>query len=153
MDLYFGTALPQKVLDSLGQVSEDLLEDLRLFGKSPEEIVEHIDQSCQDGLIYMAHHDGISLLYMDKTPYTINMTILAVPGCNKNRVARLVTEVLQMFADKTDIHKVELFTACPDIHYIMQKCGFVQEGTLAESRRVPTGEFVDEFCYGYLVDV
>lgn len=153
MDLYFGTPLPQPVLDSLGKVSEDLLEDLRLWNKSPDEIIQHINESCTAGLLYMACKDGVSLLYMDKTPYTIAMTILAPPGYHKNKLARFITEVLAMFTDKTDIHKVELFTACPDIHYVMQKCGFVQEGTLVDSRRVPTGEFVDEFCYGYLVDV
>lgn len=153
MDLYFGTPLPQPVLDSLGKVSEDLLEDLRLWNKSTAEIIQHIDESCATGLIYMACKDGVSLLYMDKTPYTIAMTILAPVGYHKNKLARFVTEVLEMFAEKTDIHKVELFTACPDIHYVMQKCGFVQEGTLVDSRRVPTGEFVDEFCYGYLIDV
>lgn len=153
MDLYFGTPLPQQVLDSLGKVSEDLLEDLRLWGKSKAEILQHIDESCEAGLIYMACKDGVSLLYMDKTPYTIAMTVLAPEGYHKNKLSRFVTEVMEMFADKTDIHKIEVFTACPDIHYVMQKCGFVQEGTLVDSRRVPTGEFVDEFCYGYLIDV
>lgn len=153
MDLYFGTPLPQQVLDSLGKVSEDLLEDLRLWNKSKEEIIQHIDESCQEGLIYMAHKDGIFLLCMDKTPYTIAMTVLAPPGYHMNKLSRFVTEVLTMFSDKTDIHKIEVFTACPDIYYVMKKCGFVQEGTLVDSRRVPTGEFVDEFCYGYLIDV
>lgn len=153
MELYFGTPLPQQVLNSLEKVSDDLLEDLRLWNKSKEEIIQHIDDSCVDGLVYIAYRDGVSLLYMDKTPYTISMTILASPDYNKNKIARFITEVMEMFSDKTDIHKIEVFTACPDIHYVMKKCGFVQEGTLVDSRRVPTGEFVDEFCYGYLIDV
>lgn len=153
MELYFGTPLPQNVLESLGKASDDLLEDLKLWGKSKEEIVQHIDDSCQNGLIYIAHHNGISLLYMDKTPYTIVLNILASPGYNKNKISRFLTEVIELFTEKTDIHKIEVFTTCPDVHYIMQKCGFIQEGTLVDSRRVPTGEFVDEFCYGYLIDV
>lgn len=153
MELYFGTQLPKAVTDSFSKVSEELFEDTRLWGKTFEEAVDHIYQSVLEGTIYMAHKDGISLLFLDKTPYTIVMHVLAPKGINKNKVVRHINQTLALFKEKTDLHKVEIFTACPELHWVLSRCKFKLEGVLEDSRRIQTGEFVDEFCYGYLVDV
>lgn len=153
MDLFFGTKLPKAVLDSFSKVSEELFEDTRLWGKTLEEAVEHLNQSTLDGKIYMAYKDGISLLFMDKTPYTVVLTILAPKGVNKNKIVRHINQTIALFKEKTDLHKIEIFTACPELHWVLSRCGFKLEGVLEDSRRIPTGEFVDEFCYGFLVDV
>lgn len=145
--------LPKELLLTIENSSEDLLEDLKLWGKDKEEIVEHIKESCLSGLVYIARQGEVSLLFMDKTPYTIVMNIIAPTGINKNKIIRHINEVLSMYKDKTDIHKIEVFSTCPDVHWILSKCGFIQEGLLVDSRRVPTGEFIDEYVYGYLIDV
>lgn len=153
MDFYCSMELPAEVLVSLDKASEELLEELRLWGKSKEEITKHIEESCLSGLIFIASQGDILLLFMDKTPYTIVMHILAPPGTNKNKIVRHVNATLDTFKEKTDIHKLEVFSTCPDMHWVLSKCGFVQEGLLVDSRRIPTGEFIDEYCYGYLIDV
>lgn len=153
MELYFGMELPKEVLLSIGKTNNDLLEDLKLWGKETEEIAEHINESCLSGLVYIAKKGDVSLLFMDKTPYTIVMSILAPSGINKNKVVRHIEEVITMFKDKADVHKLEVFSTCPDVHWILSRCGFIQEGLLVDSRRLPDGEFIDEYCYGYILDV
>lgn len=153
MELFFGVELPTHVKQSLASVSEEYLEDLRLWGKSTEEIVEHINSSCEEGLIYIVYQDNISLLFFDKTPYTVTLSILPGKGSRPNKAIRLLQETITMFKTKCDIHKLEVSTTCPDIWKLLAKCGFIQEGCLVDSRRVPSGEFVDEYIMGYLIDV
>ena len=153
MDLFFGTDLPKKVTDCLSNTTEESLEDLKLWGKTREECVEHIQESVRDGLIYLVYQDDICLLFMDKTPYTIYLNMILTKESKQNKVVRILKETFTMFQEKTDVHKVELSTTCPELHPILMKCGFSQEGTFTDSRRIPSGEFVDEFYYGYLIDV
>lgn len=152
MDLFCGTELPKQVLDCLDTATDESLEDLKLWGKSREEIVENIKQSVLDELVYMVYQNDICLLFLDKTPYTIYLSIVYTDNLHTTKLVRLLKDTFAMFVDKTDIHKVEIGTTCPDLHPFLLKSGFVQEGQFTDSRRIPTGEFVDEFYYGYIVD-
>ena len=153
MEIFFGVDLPNNVMSALDKCSDDALDDLKLWGKTRHEILNHVNDSCEDMLIYLAHQNGISVLLMDKTPYTIHMNILAPVGTNTNKVINFLKSFLDEMKEKTDIHKFEVFSTCPDMHRILLKVGFSIEGVLVDSRRLPTGEFIDEVCYGYLVDV
>ena len=153
MELFFGTSLPKKVTDCLYNATEESLEDLKLWGKTREECVEHIQESVRDGLIYLVYQDNICLLFLDKTPYTIYLNVILTQKSKQNKIVRILKETFTMFQEKTDVHKVELSTTCPELYPILMKCGFNQEGTFIDSRRIPSGEFVDEFYYGYLIDV
>lgn len=153
MELYCGMELPEHILDCIRNSDEVLREDLRLWNKTTEEIVEHIKTAVKDFYIYLVYQDNICLLYMDKTPYTIWMSIIYGKNSKPNKLVRVIKELFNLWKDKTDVHKVELSTTCPDLHPILYRCGFNLEGTLVDSRRIPTGEFVDEWIYGYLLDV
>lgn len=153
MELYCGSDLPEHVLDCIRDSNEVLLEDLRLWGKTTEEIVEHIKTEVLNSYIYLVYQDNICLLYMDKTPYTAWMSILYGKNSKPNKLVRIIKELITLWEEKTDMHKIELATTCPDLYPILTRCGFTLEGSLTDSRRVPTGEFVDEWLYGYLIDV
>lgn len=137
----------------LQSATDESLEDLKLWGKTRNEIVESINKSVEDGLIYLVYKNDMCLLFMDKTPYTIYLSIVVTDKLNTTKLVRLLKETFEMFTEKTDVHKVEIGTTCPDLHPHLLKVGFRQEGHFIDSRRIPSGEFVDEFYYGYLVDV
>lgn len=153
MEVVFGTVLPEHIKASLLDTDDEHLEDLRLWGKSKEEIVEHISDSCLNGLIYLLYQDNIALLFMDKTPYTLYLTVLPARGYKANKVTRILQETITTFKEKCDIHKLETTTTCPVIWKYLYKNGFQEEGRLVDSRRIPSGEFVDEYLMGYLIDV
>ena len=153
MELYCGMELPDYILDCIRDSNEVLREDLRLWNRTTEEIVEHIKKEVLESYIYLAYQDDICLLFMDKTPYTIQMSILYGKTAKTNKLVRIIKELFTIFEEKADVHKIETANTCPDLYPILTKCGFSLEGTFVDSRRLPTGEFVDEWSYGYLVDV
>ena len=146
-------SLPEHVKESISSVHGDLMEDLRLWGKTKEEISEDIEESCLNGLMYIVHQDNISLVFIDKTPYTIGMYILPGEGYKPSKLTRILMETITMFRVKTDVHKLEIQTTCPDIWKILDKAGFQTEGILIDSRRLSDGFYVDEYSMGYLMDV
>jgi len=152
LELYCGSDLPEHVVDCIRNSSDVLLEDLRLWNKDIEGIVEHIKQGVLDSTIYVAYQDNICLLFLDKTPYTFHMFILMGSDYKANKLTRIIKEVFTIFNEKTPMHKMELATTCPEMHPLLTKIGFNLEGTLVDSRKVDD-TFVDEWVYGYLIDV
>jgi len=152
MELYCGNDLPEHVVDSIRKSSDVLLEDLRLWNKDKEEAIEYIKSAVLDQTIYLAYQDGISMLFLDKTPYTFHMFILMGSDYKPNKLTRAVKELFTIFLEKTPMHKMELATTCPDMHPLLTKLGFNLEGTLVDSRKVGD-TFVDEWIYGYILDV
>lgn len=144
--------LPKHVLDCIRDCNEVLREDLRLWNKTEEGVVEHIKKAVLESYIYLVYQDDICLIFMDKTPYTAWMNIIYGAKSKSNKLVRIIKELQTLWLEKTDMHKIELATTCPDLHPILAKCGFNLEGTLVDSRRVITGEFVDEWVYGYMID-
>lgn len=153
MEMFYAMSLPQHVKESLGSVHGELLEELLLWGKTKEEMVEHIEEASLNGLIFMTYQDNISLLFMDKTPYTLQMTILPGDKYKPNKLTRLLMETITMYKEKCDIHKIEIRTTCPDMWKILDKAGFTTEGILIDSRKLSDGTYVDELSMGYLIDV
>jgi len=153
MEMFYGMDLPQHVKESLESVDGEILEELLLWGKTKEELVEHIEEACLNGLILITYQDNISLLFMDKTPYTLQMTILPGDGAKSNKITRLLMETLTMYKEKCDIHKIEIRNTCPSLWKILNKAGFQTEGTLVDSRRLSDETYIDELSMGYLIDV
>lgn len=153
MELFFAMPLPSHVKESIESVHGEFLEDTLIWGKTKEEIVEHIEEASLNGLIFMVYQDNITLLFMDKTPYTIQLTILPGKDYKPNKLTRILMETISMYKEKCDIHKIEVRTTCPDIWKILDKAGFVLEGTLKDSRRLSDGTYIDELSMGYIVDV
>lgn len=152
MELYCGSELPKHVVESIRKSSPVLLEDLRLWNKDKEEIVEYIKEKVLDSTIYLAYQDDICLLFLDKTPYTFNMFILMPSDFKPNKLTRIVKELFNIMIEKTPMHKMELATTCPDMYPLLTKLGFKVEGILEDSRKLEE-VYVDEYIYGYLLDV
>jgi len=151
MELFYGMELPQHVVDCM------LGTDKAQFGfhkdttQTLHEIVERVQERCLDGEIYLVYDNDICLFFTDQSPYTLHMDSIRGPRGSIFEYTKLIKKVVQMFKEKTLIHKLETRTPFTDLEILAKRCKWDHEGTHKESYQMPDGSFADEYTFGLVL--
>jgi len=64
---------------------------------------------------------------------------------------KLIKKVVQLFKEKTLIHKLETRTPFTELEILAKRCKWAQEGLHKESYEMLDGSFADEYSFGIIL--
>lgn len=152
MDLYFGMELPSEVTDCLLSVPREQFGFHKEATHTVEDIVEFTKEACLEGRVYIVYEKGIILFFTDQTPYVLHMDSVRGPRASIFDYIKVVKKVVNLFTEKTLIHKLETRTPFLELGILAKRGKWDLEGTHKQSYQMPDGTFADELSFGIILN-
>ena len=151
MDLYYASELPKEVTDCLLTVPREQFGFHKDNKHTVEDIVEYTKQACLEGKVYIVYEKGIILFFTDQTPYVLHMDSVRGPRASIFDYIKVVKKVVNLFTEKTLIHKLETRTPFLELGILAKRGKWDLEGTHKQSYQMPDGSFSDELSFGIIL--